>query len=223
MVLSEYGIENVQQPVFVNRQLAESGDLQVQITSHGDILDVHRSRAFAVCDHQLAHVYVSDPADISRVRQQLSGVEGVDRVLDHEALKVEGLDHPRSGDLVLIAEPGCWFAYPWWLDESRAPDFARTVDIHRKPGFDPAELFLDPDISWPTLKVGLKLLGKKLGFRNLMDVISTDPRQVRGSHGRRVEKEANGPVLVRSWAQDQKRLTAENIFDEILAKVRGSV
>ena len=223
MVLSEYGIENVQQPVFVNRQLAESGDLQVQITSHGDILDVHRSRAFAVCDHQLAHVYVSDPSDISRVRQQLLGVEGVDRVLDHEALKVEGLDHPRSGDLVLIAEPGCWFAYPWWLDESRAPDFARTVDIHRKPGYDPAELFLDPEIRWPSLKVGLKLLGKKLGFRNLMDVISTDPRQVKGSHGRRVEEEANGPVLVRSWGQHQNRLTAENVFDEILSKVRGSV
>ena len=223
MVLSEYGIENVQQPVFVNRQLAESGDLQVQITSHGDILDVHRSRAFAVCDHQLAHVYVSDPSDISRVRQQLLGVEGVDRVLDHEALKVEGLDHPRSGDLVLIAEPGCWFAYPWWLDESRAPDFARTVGIHRRPGYDPAALRLDPEIRWPTLKVGLKLLGKKLGFRNLMDVISTDPRQVKGSHGRRVEEEANGPVLVRSWGQDQKRLTAENVFDEILAKVRGSV
>ena len=97
------------------------------------------------------------------------------------------------------------------------------MDIHRKPGYDPAELFLDPEIRWPTLKVGLKLLGKKLGFRNLMDVISTDPRQVKGSHGRRVEEEANGPVLVRSWGQDQKQLTAENVFDEILAKVRGSV
>ena len=177
MVLSEYGIEAVDRPIFPNRCLTEAGELDVQVTSHGDLLDVHRSRAFAVCDHQVAHVYVQQGSDVKRIRQLLSGLEGVDRILEGDDLVKSGLNHRRSGEMVLIAEPGAWFAYPWWNDDRRAPDYARTVDIHRKPGYDPAELFVDPQLSFPALKIAGKVLARKLGFRNLLDVISTDPSQ----------------------------------------------
>ncbi len=220
MVLSEYGIEEVSTPVFPNRLLAQRNYLKVQVTSHGDLLDVHRSDAFAVCDHQLAHVYLSPAADGEQLVGDLQQLEGVDRVLGNADLATMGLDHRRSGDLVLLAEQGCWFAYPWWSDEKRAPDYARTVDIHRKPGYDPADLFLDPKISWPTLKVGWKLLQKKLGMRTLLDVISTDPSMVRGSHGRLPGDRESGPVLVRSWGATADQIEAVDVHDEILDRVQ---
>ena len=94
-----------------------------------------------------------------------------------------GLNHPRAGDLVAVAEPDAWFTYYYWLDDARAPDFARTVDIHRKPGFDPVELFLDPATPFSKLKIAWRLLQKRLGFRMLMDVIPLDATLVKGSHG----------------------------------------
>jgi len=221
MVLSEYGIEEVEQPVFPNRILAEAGDVEVQVTSHGDLLDVHRSRAFAVCDHQLAHVYIRNSDDLTRIKELLSKVEGIERILAGEELDSIGLNHRRSGELVLIAEQGCWFAYPWWQDEQRAPDYARTVDIHRKPGYDPAELLLDPELTFPKLKIGAKILARKLGFRNLLDVISTDPSKVRGSHGRAVGDPLQGPVLVRSWKSGAESINAEDVFAEIIGQVRS--
>ncbi len=222
MVLSEYGIEAVDRPIFPNRCLAEAGELDVQVTSHGDLLDVHRSRAFAVCDHQVAHVYVQQGSDVKRIRQLLSELDGVDRILEGDDLVNCGLNHRRSGELVLIAEPGAWFAYPWWNDDRRAPDYARTVDIHRKPGFDPAELLVDPQLSFPTLKIAGKVLARKLGFRNLLDVISTDPSAVSGSHGRPVENPEEGPVVVRSWGTGIASLEATEIHDEIVERVRQS-
>lgn len=221
MVLSEYGIEAVDRPVFVNRELASRGKLGLQVTSHGDLLDVHRSEAFAVCDHQLAHVHLSPAADRSSIRQILEGIEGVERVLAGEDLESWGLAHARSGDFVLLAEPGCWFAYPWWLDEDRAPDFARTVDIHRKPGYDPAELFLDPALKWPKLKIATRLLQKKIGMRSLLDVISTDPSMVRGSHGRLPSHEELGPVILRSWGSDSSSIDATDVHDEIISRLLG--
>ncbi|MBA4683768.1 MAG: alkaline phosphatase family protein [Planctomycetes bacterium] len=222
MVLSEYGIEAVDRPIFPNRCLAEAGELDVQVTSHGDLLDVHRSRAFAVCDHQVAHVYVQQGSDVKRIRQLLSELEGVDRILEGDDLVKSGLNHRRSGEMVLIAEPGAWFAYPWWNDDRRAPDYARTVDIHRKPGYDPAELFVDPQLSFPALKIAGKVLARKLGFRNLLDVISTDPSQVSGSHGRPVENPEEGPVVVRSWETGIASLEATEIHNEIVERVRQS-
>jgi len=219
MVLSEYGIEQVDRPVFVNRELAGTEQLGLQVTSHGDLLDVHRSQAFAVCDHQLAHVHLSADADRAIIRKILTELDGVERVIDGDDLVSIGLSHRRSGDLVLLAEPGCWFAYPWWNDESRAPDFARTVDIHRKPGYDPAELFLDPELSWPRLKIATRLLQKKLGMRSLLDVISTDPSMVRGSHGRLPSSEELGPVLLRSWGNDTAPIKATQVHDEILSRM----
>lgn len=220
MVLSEYGVEDVTRVVFPNRRLAQSGDLQVQSTGHGDLLDVHRSRAFAVCDHQLAHVHISANADAAAVQDRLQRLEGVERVLSGEQLTEVGLGHRRAGDLVLLAEPGCWFAYPWWHDEARAPDYARTVDIHRKPGYDPAELFVDPALRWPALKIGWRLLQKKLGMRTLLDVISTDPSMVRGSHGRLPSRPELGPVVVRSWPHPEKSIHAVDVYDEILERLR---
>ncbi|MHC5063113.1 MAG: alkaline phosphatase family protein [Planctomycetota bacterium] len=198
MILSEYGIEAVTRPVFINRVLHERGLLRVQETSHGQLLDAGASKAFAVADHQIAHLYLGSGASISEVKALVSGLEGVARVLDREEQASLKVDHPRSGDLLCIAEPGCWFAYHYWLDESRRPDFASTVDIHRKPGYDPTELFLDPELRFPKLRIAKNLLKKKLGFRYLMDVIGTDPGLVRGSHGRLFEEPDAGPLFISS-------------------------
>ena len=219
MLLSEYGVEDVSRPLFPNRMLAERGELKVHATSHGDLLDLHRSHAFVVCDHQLAHVHLGSGDDIDRVTALFQQFEGVDQVLAAGDRGQFGLDHRRAGDLVLLAEAGCWFAYPWWLDEARAPDFARTVDIHRKPGYDPAELFLDPALRWPALKVGFRLLQKKVGMRTLLDVISTDPSMVRGSHGRLPSDADRGPVVIRSWKHSASAIDAVDVHDEIIRRV----
>jgi hypothetical protein len=119
------------------------------------------------------------------------------RVLDEAGKRDYRIDHPRAGDLVAIAAPDAWFTYYYWLDEAKAPDFARTVDIHRKPGYDPVELFLDPAIRLPRLTVGWKVARRRLGFRGLLDVIPLDASLVRGSHGRRPGPlDADAPVLV---------------------------
>jgi hypothetical protein len=156
------------------------------------MLDTFGSRAFAVADHQVAHVHVQDESIQSKVIDRLASLDGVARVLE------KPIDHPRAGDLVLEAEPDAWFAYPYWMDDGRAPDFARTVDIHRKPGYDPCELFIDPRISLPKATVAWRLLKKKLGLRTLLDVIPLDPTLVRGSHGVLPEDPQRGPVIVAS-------------------------
>ncbi len=196
LVCSEYGIEPVDRPVFLNRGLREAGMVRIQETAHGELLDCGASDAFAVVDHQVAHVYVRTPGHLASARTCLEGIEGVARVLDREAQKEHALDHERSGDLVVLAERGCWFAYHYWLDEKRRPDFAPTVDIHRKPGYDPAELFVDPKIRFPRLRMAQRLLQKKLGFRYLMDLIPTDPSQVRGSHGLLPSDPELGPLYL---------------------------
>lgn len=220
LVLSEYGISPVRQPVFPNRALHERGWLRVQDRSHGQLLDAGASRAFAVCDHQVAHVYVRDPGDLEEVRSFLQGLDGVDLVLDRQQQADWGIDHERSGELVLVSEPEAWFAYNYWLDESQRPDFATTVDIHRKPGYDPAELFLDPKIRRPRLRIARTVLRKKLGFRYLMDVISTNPEMVRGSHGRLLDDPDLGAVILGSdpaLAQDEFHAT--QVSDLILRQL----
>jgi len=197
LVVSEYGIGPVARPVFVNRALREGGWLSALFqASVGETLDAGASRAFAVCDHQVAHVYVADPADVPAVARALEGLDGVGEVLVGEGRARAGVDHERAGEIVLEAAPDAWFAYPYWLDDARAPDFARTVDIHRKPGYDPAELFLDPALALPRLRIARRLLARRLGFRNLLDVIPLDPSMVAGSHGHRPRDPALHPVLV---------------------------
>jgi predicted AlkP superfamily pyrophosphatase or phosphodiesterase len=216
-VLSEYGIERAHTPVFVNRTLHEAGLLRVQETSHGQLLDTGACRAFAVADHQIAHVYVREDGDLGRVRELLARLPGVARVLGREEQREVGLDHERSGELVVMAAPGAWFAYHYWLDDAKAPDFARTVDIHRKPGYDPAELFFDPQLKAPKLRAAWTLLKKKLGFRYLMDVIGTDCSIVRGTHGRLLEDPRAGPVFVSSSpAGAADRIRATEVRDRIL-------
>ena len=196
VVLSEYGITDVDRPVDVNRALRRAGLLHVHRNSTGEILDTWTSRAFAVADHQVAHVYVRNPEDVPAVRDLLAALPGVEQVLDEEGKRANGLDHPRSGELVLVAEPGAWFTYYYWLDDSDAPDFARLVEIHKKPGYDPVELFMDPKDRWVKLRAGKALLRKKLGMRYLMDVVPLDPSPLGGSHGRLPDHPDEGPVLL---------------------------
>jgi predicted AlkP superfamily pyrophosphatase or phosphodiesterase len=200
LVVSEYGIEPVSDCVHINRVLREAGYLAVRETLGWELLDPGASRAFAVADHQVAHVYVTEAADIEPVRRLLAGTAGIERVLGRDGKSELQIDHPRAGELIAIAEPDRWISYYYWLDEDRAPDFARTVDIHRKPGYDPVELFLDPSLAMPQLKVALRLAQKRLGFRMLMDVIPMDPRLVKGSHGRLPNLTEQGPVVIGSNA-----------------------
>jgi predicted AlkP superfamily pyrophosphatase or phosphodiesterase len=221
VVVSEYGIERAERAVFVNRILHEGGLLRVQETSHGQLLDCGACRAFAVADHQCAHVYVQAAGDVPAVKSLLQQVPGIARVLDREEQRKLGIDHVRSGELVCIAEPGCWFAYHYWLDEARRPDFARTVDIHRKPGYDPAELFVDPKLRFPKVKVAWTLAKKVLGFRYLMDVIPTDPSLVRGTHGRLLEDADAGPVFLSSDASLARDEVAATDVKELCLQILG--
>ncbi|WP_445263359.1 alkaline phosphatase family protein [Pseudokineococcus sp. 5B2Z-1] len=184
VALSEYGITPAARPVDVNRVLRRAGLLEVHTQDGMEYLDPWTSRAFAVADHQVAHVYVRDPADVPAVGRLLGDLSGVDEVLDADGRRRHGLDHERAGELVLVAEPDAWFTYYYWLDDERAPDFARGVEIHRKPGYDPAELFFDPADRTARLRAGLSLLRKRVGLRYAMSVVPLDPSPVRGTHGR---------------------------------------
>jgi hypothetical protein len=200
MVVSEYGISDVRRPVHLNRVLREAGLLTVRDELGTDAFDPGASAAFAVADHQVAHVHVHDPARIAGVKALVAAVPGVDAVLDRQEQRGYGLDHERSGELVAVAARDAWFTYYYWLDDARAPDYARTVDIHRKPGYDPAELFLDPALRLPSLQVAWTLARKAMGFRYLMRVIPLDATLVRGSHGRLPDSPDDGALLLSSEA-----------------------
>jgi predicted AlkP superfamily pyrophosphatase or phosphodiesterase len=221
VVLSEYGIVDVAGPVHINRVLREAGLIRVREELGLELLEPGLSDAFAVCDHQVAHVYVRDPHRIEEVRRLLEKTPGIERVYDDKG--DIGLDNPRSGELVAIAESNRWFSYYYWLDDERAPDFARTVDIHRKPGYDPVELFLDPKLSLPMVRVAAKVARSKLGMRTLMNVIPLDATLVRGSHGRLTDDPRQGPVLISSrpdlvpdapTATDVKDIVLRHVFDK---------
>jgi predicted AlkP superfamily pyrophosphatase or phosphodiesterase len=195
-VVSEYGHVPVRRAVPLNRVLRQAGLLEVRPGPFGEILETFASRALAVCDHQLAHIYVRDPVDQPHVRELIAALPGVGRVLAGEEKIEWGLDHPRAGDLVAFAERDAWFAYPFWLDDRLAPDYARTVDIHRKPGYDPCELFFNPRLWWPKGRAAWRLVQKKMGFRTLFDVVPLDPSLVRGSHGLPAVDALDRPVLI---------------------------
>jgi predicted AlkP superfamily pyrophosphatase or phosphodiesterase len=201
IVCSEYGITQVRGPVHINRALREAGLVRVREERGTELLDPGASEAFAVSDHQLAHVYVRRPERVAEVRALLERLDGVERVLDHEGKREFALDHERSGELVALSHADRWFSYYYWLDDDRAPDFARMVEIHRKPGYDPVELFVDPKIALPQLKIGWKLARKALGFRMTMNVIPLDATLVRGSHGRVTDRPEQGPLVMSSEPQ----------------------
>jgi predicted AlkP superfamily pyrophosphatase or phosphodiesterase len=196
ILLSEYGITPVDTPIHINRALRREGWLTVKEELGLELLDCGASRAFAVADHQVAHVYLNDPTIAKRAAEMLVSTTGVEAVLDRTQQAQLGIDHTRSGDLIAVAPENAWFTYYYWLNDAVAPDFARCVDIHRKPGYDPVELFLDPKIPVLNLRIMFRLLQKKLGFRMLMDVIPLDATLVKGSHGRRPERSVDFPLLI---------------------------
>jgi predicted AlkP superfamily pyrophosphatase or phosphodiesterase len=232
VVLSEYGITAVDRPVHINRALRQAGLLAVREELGREQLDPGASQAFAVADHQVAHVYVARPERVAEVARLLRALPGVERVLDADGKREFGLDHPRSGELVAIADARSWFTYYHFLDDARAPDYARTVDIHRKPGYDPVELFVDPALRFPKLRIGARLAQKILGMRYLMDVISLDASLVRGSHGRLTDRPEDGPLFLTTRpdllgdgpvaATDVKELLLAHVFGTASNSQRGA-
>jgi predicted AlkP superfamily pyrophosphatase or phosphodiesterase len=224
VILSEYGITPVSGAVHVNRVLRRAGLLRVKPELGREMLDAGASEAFAVADHQVAHVYVRRPDRVGEVKSLLEQVDGIERVLDGEGKRAAGLDHPRSGELVAVSRADRWFSYYFWLDDDRAPDYARTVDIHRKPGYDPVELFVDPEIRLPLLKVGWTVAKKKAGFRYLMDVVPLDASLVKGSHGRVTDDPRAGPIFMTGepsllpdgpiHATDVKSIVLRHLFED---------
>ena len=223
VVLSEYGLVDVSRPVHLNRAPPERGSHRGARGVGRRAARCRRERAFAVADHQVAHIYINDPAAHGRVRAIVEAAPGVERVLDRTEQAARHLDHERAGDLVAIAAPDAWFTYYYWLDDHRAPDFARTVDIHRKPGYDPVELVLDPTIRLPALKVGWTLAKKAAGFRYLMDVIPLDATLVKGSHGRPGPASDDGPLVIGSDAHIQAdAIRSVDVYSILWAHLTGA-
>ena len=223
VLLSEYGITNVTKAVHLNRLFRERGWITAKEELGLELLDAGNSKVFAVADHQVAHVYVNDPHLRNEVRALLENTDGVAQVLDGDAKKAVGIDHIRAGDFIAVAREDTWFTYYYWLDDRKAPDFARCVDIHRKPGYDPVELFLDPTIPAVKLKIAWRLLQKKLGFRMLMDVIPLDASLVKGSHGCRPANRADWPVLITSGvsADSAAPLASTGVYEVLKRTVAG--
>ena len=218
ILLSEYGITAVDQPVHINRVLRQAGYLAVREEQGLEILDAGASKAFALADHQIAHVYIKNQEDLAEVKKILEETKGVSQVLDQHLKFQYKLDHQRSGDLIALAQPHAWFTYYYWFDDQRAPDFARTVDIHRKPGYDPVEMFLDPNLRFLKLKIMAKLLLRKLGFRVLMDVIPLDANLIKGSHGHLPEDKNDWPILAyhHRTESDTSEIEAGEVFSFLL-------
>ncbi|MDH6438785.1 putative AlkP superfamily pyrophosphatase or phosphodiesterase [Streptomyces sp. SAI-144] len=221
VALSEYGIAPASRPVDINRALRRAGLLEVHTQDGMEYLDPWTSRAFAVADHQLAHVYVKDRADTEAVAKIVRELDGVGQVLDAEGKRAHGLDHERSGELVAIADHDAWFTYYYWLDDERAPDFARQVEIHRKPGYDPAELLYDEEVPAVKLRAVGQVARKKLGFRYRIQTVPLDPSGVRGSHGRLPADAGYGPVLLCSEPERAKEVYAATEVKSLLLGLAG--
>jgi len=210
ILLSEYGIAPVNNPIHLNRILREHGLLQIRTERGLELLDAGASKAFAVADHQIAHIYINDKVVTEKVKVLLQGIPGVELVLDKAEQVKHHINHERSGDLVLMAAEKSWFTYYFWLDDAKAPDYARSVDIHKKPGYDPVEMFMTSK-----LRAGYKLLRKKAGLRYVMDVIPLDATLIKGSHGRIGISEAYKPIIVTDDSNDIKNINATDVFDII--------
>ncbi|MDX2813796.1 alkaline phosphatase family protein [Streptomyces sp. PA03-5A] len=221
VALSEYAITPVSRPVDINRELRRAGLLEVHTQDGMEYLDAMASRAFAVADHQIAHVYVRRPEDLEATRKVLATLPGVAELLDDEGKKRHGLDHPRSGELVAVADPDAWFTYYYWLDDDRAPDFARLVEIHRKPGYDPVELFMDPADPYVRVKAATALARKKLGMRYRMAVVPLDPSPIRGSHGRLPASDEEGPLILCSIPRAVGGRVAATEVKSLLLRLAG--
>ncbi|HEX5025514.1 MAG TPA: nucleotide pyrophosphatase/phosphodiesterase family protein [Agriterribacter sp.] len=208
ILLSEYGITPVNQPIHINRLFRKNGLLDIRVERGLELLDAGASKAFAVSDHQVAHIYINDAAVTNRVKDMVSGLPGVALVLDRAAQKNYHLDHERAGDIVLVADENSWFTYYFWLDDAVAPDYARVVDIHKKPGYDPVELFMTSKA-----RAGYKLLRKKAGFRYVMDVIPLNADLVKGSHGTITADRSFHPVIISEAGSRKTEVSATDVYD----------
>jgi predicted AlkP superfamily pyrophosphatase or phosphodiesterase len=209
IILSEYGIGAVNNPIHLNRLFRENDLLQIRVERGLELLDPGASKAFVVADHQVAHVYINDASVTSKVKNILEKVPGIELILDKSAQASFHIDHQRSGDLVLMADAQSWFTYYFWVDDAVAPDYARVVDIHKKPGYDPVEMFMTSK-----LRAAYKLLRKKAGFRYVMDVIPLNAGLVKGSHGRIGTPSQLHPIIISSNSI-KKTVSAINIYDII--------
>jgi predicted AlkP superfamily pyrophosphatase or phosphodiesterase len=220
VILSEYGITPVSRPVSLNRALRRAGWLTVKDELGLELLDPGASKAFAVADHQIAHVYVQNGLPLSEVKALLAREPGVAKVCEPSEFgwTPDTVAGQRAGDLIVLAEPAAWFTYYYWLDDQRAPDFARTIDIHRKPGYDPCELHIDPALRFPKLKILSFLAKKKLGLRGLLEVVPLDPTLVKGSHGLVTEEPLDQPVYLGPGAAD---VSSDTDAAEALAGLLG--
>jgi len=218
-LVSDYGFTEVDTPVYLNRSLRRAGFLAVDDAVNGELLEPGASRAFAVCDNQAAHIYVRDPDDIDQVRHCLLDTPGVRDVLGPDSDGSACLGHTRSGDLLAIAEPHVWFAYPYWLEEHKAPDFADCVDIFRKPGFDPCELFMKKGFGGK-MHLAKRFFQLKTGIRAPFDVVCTDYEDIRGARNIRPESPQDGAVLITSWAQeDSGPIHMRDLKDVLLNRI----
>jgi len=196
LAASEYSILEVDSVGYPNRVLRDAGLLTLQTDSEGrEQLDVGSSRAWAMVDHQFAHVFVRDPGDVARVAAAFAKDPSVEKVLTGDERKAYHLDHERTGEAILIAKPQAWFAYYWWLNDAKAPPYARTVDIHRKPGYDPVELFIEMPARAIPLNASL----------------------VKGSHGH--PSSAEGAILVSSDAAAVRPFEARGVRDVDIAQI----
>lgn len=221
LVLSEYGISPVNQPIYLNRLFRQQGWIAIKNELGREQLDAGASAVFAVVDHQVAHIYVRNKEKVEEVKTFLEQISGVDEVrIPSWEYGAEGAGQERAGDLIVVAEPQAWFAYYYWMDDNLAPDYARCIDIHRKPGYDPVELYIDPQLTCPLWTVGLFLAKKKLGMRALMEVIPLDATLLKGSHGRDRVPVQEQPVFI--GAQHLPLVEKpQDVFEAILSAVRG--
>ena len=209
ILLSEYGITPVNNPIHLNRLFREKGLIGIRIERGLELLDPGASKAFVVADHQVAHVYINDESVTEKVKSILQKVPGIEIILDREAQKQYHIDHQRAGEFVLMADEKSWFTYYFWLDDAVAPDYARVVDIHKKPGYDPVEMFMTSKA-----RAGYKLLRKKAGLRYVMDVIPLDATLIKGSHGRINTPEEFHPVLI-TGSKQERVVAGTDVFEVI--------
>ncbi|QRR03631.1 alkaline phosphatase family protein [Dyadobacter sandarakinus] len=215
ILLSEYGINPVSNPIHINRILRNEGLISVRTERWYELLDAGASKAFAAADHQIAHIYLNDPTVKQQVIKALQNTPGIDLILDREAQKEYHIEHERAGDIVVVAKPDSWFTYYYWLDDEKAPDYAHLVDIHRKPGYDPVEMFMDPKNPLIKVRAGYKLARKLLGFRYLMDVIPLDATLVKGSHGSPNVPKQYYPICITDTPAEKSELLGPDVYDVI--------
>ncbi|MEM7405112.1 MAG: nucleotide pyrophosphatase/phosphodiesterase family protein [Pseudomonadota bacterium] len=216
-LVSDYGFKQVDQPVYINRELRKAGYVSIEEAANGDQIEAGKSRAFAVCDNQAAHVYVADADDIEPVRKLLMATAGISDVLDREAQARVGIDHERSGELVAAAAPNAWFAYPYWLQPERAPDFDPCIAIFDKAGFDPCELFPPPG-AFGKLHIALRVMQKMARLAVPFDVINPDATLPRGARNIAPE-DPEGAVLITRWSRDTATVPMQDLKSLLLARM----